>query len=62
MKTATIEAMTGGVGAGSGLVIEAMAIPETGSSAEMISGNTQAIAERIAAILAERGIGTAVAR
>jgi electron transfer flavoprotein beta subunit len=62
MKTATIEAMAGGSGAGSGLVIEAMAIPETGSSAEMISGNTQAIAERIAAILAERGIGTAVAR
>ena len=62
MKTATIEAMAGGSGAGSGLVIEAMAIPETGSSAEMISGNTQAIAERISAILAERGIGTAVTR
>jgi len=62
MKTATIEAMAAGGGGGSGIVIEAMAIPETGSSAEMISGNTQAIAERIAAILAERGIGTAVAR
>ena len=47
---------------GSGLVIEAMAIPETGSTAEMISGNPQAIAERIATILAERGIGTVVAR
>jgi flavodoxin len=62
MKTATIEAMAGGGGGESGLVVEAMAIPETGSAAEMISGNTQAIAERIAAILAERGIGTAVTR
>jgi electron transfer flavoprotein beta subunit len=62
MKTATIEAMAGGGGGGSGLQIEAMAIPESGSMAEMISGNTQAIAERIAAILAERGIGTGAAR
>ena len=62
MKTATIEALAAGSGEGSGLVIEAMAIPEGGSTAEMISGNTQAIAERIASILAERGIGAGAAR
>lgn len=57
MKTATIEEADGsGSGAGSGLVVEAMAVPETGGSAEMISGNAHAIAERIAAILSERGI------
>ncbi len=62
MKTATIEAMVGGEGGGSGLVVEAMTIPETGSTAEMINGSPQVIAERIAAILAERGIGSGVAR
>lgn len=62
MKTATIEALAAGGGGGSGLVVEAMVIPETGSSAEMITGNTEAVADRIAAILAERGIGTAAAR
>ncbi len=62
MKTATIEEVAGGTGPGSGLVIEAMAIPETGSTAEMITGSPQAIAERIASILAERGIGSAAAR
>ncbi len=59
MKTATIESLPGGEGGGSGLVVEAMEVPQTGSSAEMINGNPQAIAERIAAILAERGIGGA---
>lgn len=60
MKTATIEeADGGGGGPGSGLVIEAMAVPKTGGTAEMITGNPQAIAERIAAILAERGIAGA---
>jgi electron transfer flavoprotein beta subunit len=58
MKTATIEALEGeGGGPGSGLVIESMAVPETGGTAEMITGTPAAIAERIAAILAERGIG-----
>lgn len=62
MKTATIEALVGGEGGGSGLVVEAMTIPETGSTAEMINGSPQVIAERIAAILAERGIGSGAAR
>ncbi len=62
MKTATIEAVPGGDGPGSGLVVESMAVPVAGSSAEMLSGNAAAIAERIAAILAERGIGTGTAR
>lgn len=63
MKTATIESADGGgAGPGSGLVIHAMAIPEAGGSAEMIGGDAAAIAERIAAILAERGIGAGAAR
>jgi hypothetical protein len=39
-----------------------MSVPESGGSAEMIAGNPAAIAERIAAILAERGIGARVGR
>jgi len=62
MKTATIEQVDGGSGPGSGLVVEAMAVPETGATAEMITGSPQTIAERIAAILAERGIGSVAAR
>lgn len=57
MKTATIETADGGGGGpGSGLEIQAMSVPKSGASAEMISGNAQAVADRIAAILAERGI------
>jgi electron transfer flavoprotein beta subunit len=56
MKTATIEQVAAGDGGGSGLVVEAMEVAETGSTAEMINGSPQVIAERIAAILAERGI------
>ncbi len=63
MKTATIESLdAGGGGPGSGLTIEAMAVPETGTAAEMITGNADAIAESIAALLAERGIGAGGAR
>jgi len=62
MKTATIETAGGGGGGGSGLVVEAMTVPVSSSTAEMITGSPQAIAERIAAILAERGIGSVVAR
>jgi hypothetical protein len=64
MKTASIEAVDAG-GDGEqrgGLVVEAMSVPESGGSAEMITGNPAAIAERIAAILAERGIGVGVGR
>jgi electron transfer flavoprotein beta subunit len=59
MKTAPIESIDGGGGGadpGSGLVVESMFVPEAGGTAEMITGNPQAIAERIAALLAERGI------
>lgn len=64
MKTATIEAVDAGPGEGDGggLVVEAMSVPEAGGSAEMIAGNPAAIAERIAAILAERGIGAGAGR
>ena len=43
-------------------MVEAMSVPESGGSAEMITGNPAAIAERIAAILAERGIGMGAGR
>ncbi len=63
LKTATIEtADVAGGGAGSGLVVESMSVPETGAAAEMIAGNAQAIAERIAELLAERGITGGAAR
>lgn len=65
MKTATIEALDGGGGgggSGSGLVIQSMAVPTVGRAAEMITGNPAAIADRIAAILAERGIGSGASR
>ncbi len=57
MKTATIESLEAGPpGAGSGLTIESMSVPVSGTTAEMITGSPGAIAERIAAILAEHGI------
>ncbi len=62
MKTMTVDEAAGGTGAGSGLVVEAMSVPEVGATAEMIGGTPDAIAERIAAILAERGIGKVAAR
>lgn len=64
MKTATIETAEAGAGgdAGGGLVVEAMSVPESGGSAEMLTGSPAAIAERIAAILAERGIGVGAGR
>jgi electron transfer flavoprotein beta subunit len=64
MKTATIETVDAGADgeAGGGLVVEAMSVPESGGSAEMIAGSPAAIADRIAAILAERGFGAGVGR
>lgn len=62
MKTATIDAVDAPAVADGGLVLEAMTIPETGGRAEMIPGSPAAIAERIAAILAERGIAKGGAR
>jgi len=61
-KTMTVDTIAADAGTPSGLVIEAMTIPESGSTAEMIAGTPDQVAERIAAILAERGIGKAAAR
>ncbi len=58
MKTATIETLDAPAGGDAGLIVEAMAIPQTGARAEMIMGDAAAVAERIAALLAERGIAT----
>ena len=40
-----------------GLIVEALAVPEVAGAAEMIGGSPDQVADRIAAILAERGIG-----
>lgn len=56
MKTATLEALDVPAGTDGGLVVEAMAVPEATGHAEMIGGDAAAIADRIATILAERGL------
>jgi electron transfer flavoprotein beta subunit len=56
MKTATIETLDAPAEAGGGLVVEALSVPQTAGHAEMIGGDAAAVAARIAAILAERGI------
>jgi electron transfer flavoprotein beta subunit len=56
MKTATLDVLDAPAGGDGGLVVEAMAVPEAGGHAEMIPGDAAAVADRIAAILAERGI------
>ncbi len=56
MKTATIDTLDAPAGAGGGLVVEALSVPQAAGHAEMIGGDAAAVAERIAAILAERGI------
>jgi electron transfer flavoprotein beta subunit len=56
MKTATIEAIEAPPVSDAGLIVEAMSIPEVTGHAEMIGGNAAAVATRIAAILAERGL------
>jgi electron transfer flavoprotein beta subunit len=50
----TLDVSPGGDG---GLIVEALAVPEVAGAAEMIGGSPDQVAERIAAILAERGIG-----
>ena len=64
LKTATIDSVDVGAGdeLGGGLVVESMSVAETGGTAEIIAGDPAAIAERIAAILAERGIGAGAGR
>lgn len=56
MKTASIEALDAPSGAGGGLIVESLSVPEVGGHAEMIGGDAAAVASRIAEILAERGV------
>jgi len=56
MKTAEMDAVDVAVDGGSGLVVEAMSIPEVGGRAEMIEGSPDAIAERLASLIRERGL------
>ena len=56
MKTAEMGQAEVAVAAGSGLVVEALAVPEAGRAAEMFDGGPAAVADRIATLLRERGI------
>jgi electron transfer flavoprotein beta subunit len=57
LKTAEIGHLEAGPeGAGSGLLIEAMALPESGAGAQLLSGDVESVAEQLAALLRERGI------
>lgn len=56
MKSAEIGRMDAPADGGSGLVVEAMAVPQTGAGAEMLAGGADAVADRLAAILRERGL------
>jgi electron transfer flavoprotein beta subunit len=56
MKTADIARIDVSVVAGSGLSVEAMSIPVVTSQAEMITGTPDAIADRLALLIQERGL------
>lgn len=57
MKTAKIEEIAvETVTVDNELMPSAMAVPESGSHAEMIEGNVQQVAEKLAALLRERGV------
>lgn len=56
MKTADMGRIEVAPAAGSGLVVEAMSIPEVVGRAEMIEGSPDAIAERLAELIRERGL------
>ncbi len=56
LKTAEIGVLDAPAPGESGLVVEAMSVPESGGEAQMITGDPGAIADRIAGILQERGI------
>jgi electron transfer flavoprotein beta subunit len=56
MKTAEMDRVDVAAEAGSRLVVEAMSIPEVAGRAEMIGGSPDAIAERIAELIRERGL------
>lgn len=56
MKTAEMGHLDAAAEGDGGLVVEAMTIPEVSGQAEMLTGSADAIAERLAAILVERGV------
>jgi electron transfer flavoprotein beta subunit len=56
MKTAPSEALDAPSAGDPGSIVEVMTVPQGGDQAEMITGDATAVAERIAALLAERGI------
>ena len=57
MKTAQFEEIAvDGVTVDTEVPVSAMAVPESGSHAEMIEGNVQQVAEKLAALLRERGV------
>ena len=55
-KTAKIDEIAGGSGAGAGSMVRRMFKPESAGHAEMWEGDAGEVAERIAALLAEKGL------
>lgn len=62
MKTAEFGRAETPAAAGSGLLVEALSIPQAAGHAEMITGSADAIAERLAALIRERGLVAGAAR
>jgi electron transfer flavoprotein beta subunit len=62
MKTADMGRIDVAADGGSGLLVEALSIPESGGRAEMIDGSPDAVAERIATLIRERGLVAGGAR
>ncbi|MHB8687756.1 MAG: electron transfer flavoprotein subunit beta/FixA family protein [Candidatus Dormibacteraceae bacterium] len=57
MASGALETVSGAPGAAtSGVTVTALAKPETGRGAEMLAGGAAEVAERIAALLGERGL------
>ncbi len=57
MASGALESLTATLAEGpAGVEVTAMAKPETGKGAEMLAGSADEVAERIAALLAERGL------
>ena len=55
-KTAKIDEIAGGEAAGSGSTVRRMFKPESASHAEMREGSPEEVAEKIAALIAEKGL------
>jgi hypothetical protein len=56
MKTAQIEEIEATTPAGAGISVRRMFKPESTEHAEMLEGDTDAIVDRVIAILRERGL------